>query len=719
MGAELLEQLRESPEWLQDLFDAAPLPYFVFALHGEILELNLIAAGFLGRSRPQLVGALFGRVARLDSNDPFLAHLLECAATKDRVTTELRLTRASGARAIVRLESVAARDDAGRPHSVRTLLLDVTAERLTERELERRLGVEQAVRQRQELLTSTHVELSDSIAMGAPLEDILQLAVEQARELLETEFAAVGIIDQPDGPFQPWVESGLSSDRQQGMARSPRPVGLLGEILRGRKWIRTNDVPLHTAFGGLPSQHPFITSFLGVPIEYRGRTVGNLCVANKHGEGDFTAEDEQVLEALALRIGPALEIARTREREARDRERAKFLDDVSVALAETLDYELVLARIGELAVPRLADCCMIYVVEDGRWRCSACFHADPEKEPLLIKLQADPRIGPANPDSPAARAAATKQVVGISDKAYERLMEAHAGLTDAENVIRQLAPRSYMAVPFVLDGKLLGLMAIANCHTPRGFDESDALLARAVGQRAALAIENARLYRRLQEAVRSREDMLAVVAHDLRNPIQAIDLSAKMIAADLNGAKVGRLISGIQSVSGRMKRLVDDLLDGAALDAGTVSLELELCRAGELVDGALAGFADTVAVQGIRLEREVSPGLPLVLCDGGRVEQVLTNLIGNAVKFTPQGGTVRVMARAAGKKLELSVSDTGKGIPREKIEHLFERYWKGEEGGTGLGLYIAKRIIDAHGGELWVESPPEGGSCFRFTLPPC
>jgi PAS domain S-box-containing protein len=719
MGVELLEQLRESPARQQDLFDAAPLPYFVFGLHGEILELNLTAAGFLGRGRTQLVGTPFACVARLESRESFLAHLMECAASKDRVSAELRLTRESGGRAIVRLESVAARDAAGRPHSVRSMLLDVTGERLSETELERRLGAEQAVRRRQERLTAAHVEISDRIAFGAPLEEILQLAVEQVRTLLQAEFAAVGIIDHPDGPFQPWVQSGLSSDRAQAMARSSRPVGLLGEIVRGRKLIRTADVQQHTAFGGLPPYHPFITSFLGVPIEYRGRTVGNLCVANKHGESDFTLEDQQVLEALALRIGPALEITRTREREARDRERAKLLDDVSVALAETLDYELVMARIGELAVPRLADCCMIYVVEDGRWRCSAGFHANPDKEPLLEKLQADPRLGPANPASPAARAAATKQVVGIAERACEELVAANANLPEVESIIRQLAPRSYMAVPFVLDGKLLGLMAMANCETPRGFEERDAALARGVGQRAALAIENARLYRRLQEAVRSREDMLAVVAHDLRNPIQAIDLSAKMIAADVNGARVGRLISGIQSVSSRMKRLVDDLLDGAALDAGTVSLELELCRAGDLVDNAVSGFADTVAAQEIRLERDVEPGLPLVLCDGGRVEQVLTNLIGNAVKFTPGGGTIRIAARAAGRRLELSVSDAGKGIPREKIAHLFERYWKGEEGGTGLGLYIAKRIVDAHGGELWVESSPEGGSCFRFTLPPC
>ena len=464
--------------------------------------------------------------------------------------------------------------------------------------------------------------------------------------------------------------------------------------------------------------HPSLSSLLGVPIEYQGQAVGVLAVANKRGGQEFSLDDQQTLERLAGRLGPALEIARTRARDARDRERIKFLDDVSVALSETLDYELVVERMAELAVPRLADWCLIYLLEEGRWRSTACLHADPEKATLLARVHDDPRCGPSNPATMAARAAATKQVVWAAD-CGEALLQVQRSAPELAGLLRQLSPKSYLAAPLVLDGRLLGVMTLAYCDSPRRYEEGDLPLVRGVAQRAALAIENSRLYRRLQQAVRAREDMLAVVAHDLRNPLQAIDLNTRMIALDLGGPKVARLVAGIQSVSGRMKRLVNDLLDGAALDAGTVTLDLQACRIADLIDGVVCSYADSMAAKGIRLERDIVADPTSVMCDGQRIEQVLTNLLGNAVKFTPPGGTVRVTARVVGHEMEIGVSDTGKGISREKMEHLFERYWKGEEGGTGLGLYIAKRIIDAHGALLLVASPSDGGSSFHFALPIC
>jgi signal transduction histidine kinase len=262
-------------------------------------------------------------------------------------------------------------------------------------------------------------------------------------------------------------------------------------------------------------------------------------------------------------------------------------------------------------------------------------------------------------------------------------------------------------------------MVLTWCEAPGGrrYDESDALVAWEVAQRVALAQANARLYRQMREAIRTREDMMAVVAHDLRSPLQAIELSSHMIASDPAGPSVARLVDGIQGVAARMKRLVHDLLDGAALDSGRVTLEPRAYPLLDLIAGVLGTFADTGRAQGIRLEYEVPAGLPPVRCDPERIEQLLTNLVENALKFTPAGGTIRVSARAAGGAAEIEVADTGKGIAADDLEHLFERYWKGDAGGTGLGLYIAKRIAEAHGGSLSADSRVGVGSQFRLTLP--
>jgi signal transduction histidine kinase len=148
-----------------------------------------------------------------------------------------------------------------------------------------------------------------------------------------------------------------------------------------------------------------------------------------------------------------------------------------------------------------------------------------------------------------------------------------------------------------------------------------------------------------------------------------------------------------------------------------VSLSLGTCHLHELVHEVTAAFADVIAKRSLRLIRELPRDLPSVHCDGQRIQQVLTNLLGNATRFTPEGGTILVSAKQSGPYVEVSVADTGPGIPPEQLPHLFERYWKAGGGGTGLGLYIAKRILDAHGGRLQVESQPGRGSRFSFLLP--
>jgi PAS domain S-box-containing protein len=227
----------------------------------------------------------------------------------------------------------------------------------------------------------------------------------------------------------------------------------------------------------------------------------------------------------------------------------------------------------------------------------------------------------------------------------------------------------------------------------------------------------------LRAAVRAKDDLLAIVSHDLRNPLSAIQLSARSLsrpAPELERRSTLKPLEVIQRSVERMNRLIDDLLQASTMEAGTFRVSPEAEAAGALVEEALRNIEPVATARSIRLRSDVESGLPPVRGDRLRLLQVLSNLLGNAVKFVPEGGTVQVRARAQGEEVLFAVSDDGPGIPADHLPHLFDRYWKGAAGerrGVGLGLFIAKGIVAAHGGRIWVESEAGAGSTFLFTLP--
>jgi signal transduction histidine kinase len=221
-------------------------------------------------------------------------------------------------------------------------------------------------------------------------------------------------------------------------------------------------------------------------------------------------------------------------------------------------------------------------------------------------------------------------------------------------------------------------------------------------------------------AVRARDAILAVVSHDLKNPINAIGLHAQMLERKLrNDEAATRLVKTVERSADRMNLLVADLLDAAALDAGTLTLQLAIvdgralvAEAAELMRGAAEQRRQTLAT-------DVSGAALATRCDRARVLQVLLNLADNAVKFAPEGSAITLAARPDGEHVRFSVVDSGPGVPVADQARIFDAFWRGnpQQLGTGLGLSIAWRIIDAHGGRLWVESAAGSGSTFSFELP--
>jgi len=243
-------------------------------------------------------------------------------------------------------------------------------------------------------------------------------------------------------------------------------------------------------------------------------------------------------------------------------------------------------------------------------------------------------------------------------------------------------------------------------------------------RRRAIEVDITRRFSSEQREVRVRNDLLAIVSHDLRGPLSAVLLQAEVMlhltrGGDQEGAHVLHgSAERIRRSAAHMKALTDDLLDLASIEAHRFSLHLESVDSRELVEEALLAASPLAEAKRITLATELID-LPRLDADPERIFRVLSNLLGNAIKFTPEGGTITVRAERRAKDLSITVADTGPGIAADQLPHIFDRYWKAQstgQAGSGLGLYIASGIIEAHGGNIWAESSA-GGARFSFTLP--
>ena len=223
-----------------------------------------------------------------------------------------------------------------------------------------------------------------------------------------------------------------------------------------------------------------------------------------------------------------------------------------------------------------------------------------------------------------------------------------------------------------------------------------------------------------EQAVRARDEVVAIVSHDLRNPLGTIIMAAGVLGLDVPEEAKAQQIAVIKRAAAGMNRLITDLLDVSAIESGRFLIEPEIVPIAPLLEEACPMFAGQTAKKGQRLACSVPPDFPAARADRDRILQVLSNLIGNALKFTPAGGTVTVRGEAVGDEVIVTVEDTGPGVPTADLPHIFDRFWhtrRGRGGGAGLGLAIAKGIVEAHGGRIWARSVPGAGASFSFAIP--
>jgi signal transduction histidine kinase len=317
---------------------------------------------------------------------------------------------------------------------------------------------------------------------------------------------------------------------------------------------------------------------------------------------------------------------------------------------------------------------------------------------------------------PQAEALRTGESVLLTDHD----LAARYRIGDSE--LEELGIQSMIAVPLVARGRGVGVLTFVAAFGRRP-SVSDLALAEEIGRRAAIAIDNAQLYEQAQSAIRARQDVLAIVSHDLKNPLGAILMTAERLTEESptdDPVMRRRGIQLIQRSAERMNRLIADLLDVASIEAGHLAVETKPHPVGPLLSEAVELHRAAAARKELQLEGVLPDAELEIDCDRGRVLQVFGNLIGNAIKFTGNGGSIRVCAEPCGEETLFFVSDSGAGIAPDDLSHVFDRFWQAKRAarvGTGLGLTIAKGLVEAQGGRIWAESSVGQGATFFFTIP--
>lgn len=403
----------------------------------------------------------------------------------------------------------------------------------------------------------------------------------------------------------------------------------------------------------------------------------------------------------------------------RSEEAQRFLLEASRTFSGSLELDAVLEKIRRLTVPRWADYCVIdiHTPDGGIERVSVAI-ADPAKRELANHLCAH-SVGEKGYGLPEVVRTGRPNLAVDVDDAWIRSISRNPRHFE---IVRQLNPRSAMIVPFIARGRVIGALGFAYTQSGRRYGNDDLALAEEFAAIAGLALDNARLFQQSREATGLRDRVLSVVAHDLRNPLNTISLSAELLrerGADEDRAAQHDRLRIIERSVAQANRLIQDLLDVARLEAGEVPLERSPLDTRALVREAVALHRPIADQRSVRLDIEVPASLDRINADHDRIIQVFSNLIGNALKFSPENGRVDVRAEQRAHEIRFAVRDCGPGVPEEDRGQLFNPFWQAQKGaeGAGLGLAIARAIVEAHGGTIGVDTRVGEGSTFWFMLP--
>jgi PAS domain S-box-containing protein len=664
----------EWEQWYHSLFTHSLDGILLTSPEGAILAANPAICRLLGYDEAEL--RALGRTGVVDTTDPQLAAALEQRRTTGRFVGQITLIARDGRRIPVDISSRIFRDAAGQERTS-----------LFVRDATERLRVEEQLRRSEERF---RVALE-----GSPI--IVYTADAELRYTW---------MYNPHPRFRLEDVLGRRDDELVPPERVAELMALKREVLATGRGIR-REVRLVV---GDEERYYDLTA---EPMRDATGAVTGLTVA----ASDITERWRRERERIEL-----LEMAtRAREQVERAHERSMLLAAVSENLSDILEYEDALHGLARTLVARLATFCVMDVVEeDGAVRRVEIVHADPARQALADELGAI-SLGPGDRHL-AQRTLETGQAelaVRCTDDDLRALAQDDRHLA----TLRALRIASRMTLPLLARGRTLGAITLARDDGREPFDADDLELGKEIAQRAALAIDNAHLFRQARRATELRDRILGIVSHDLRTPLAAISMA--IAPFELQPAESSKALSRLVRVARQsidwMDRMIHDLLDVASIDAGKLSIERGPENLRAFLERAYSLFKPLLAEEGVALTLDLPERIPPVDADGQRILQVVGNLLSNAGKFARRGGHVTLSARVQASEVVVSVADDGPGIPADVVPHIFDRFWHARRTararGTGLGLSIAKAIVDLHGGRIWVETVEGEGSMFSFTVP--
>lgn len=560
--------------------------------------------------------------------------------------------------------------------------------------------------------------------LGSPrVSDVVPATLRLAGELLPADGHAVWRFNAIERRWRIVAYSGVSSEfassiiaTYQDQPASVLPFGdpLIAEDVKAMPMLAER----HSAY-----EREGICSVLAVPLAIRGEASGTLVFYYRKPHR-FSGVETQTARALGNFAAGAMTTAELYDEQQRGHELAIFLAQAGAALGSSLDYAATLRTVAEMAVPRISDWCAVDLVnEDGGIDRLALAHIDPAKVELALSFQEQYPEDPESLYSVAHVIRTGKPVIveQLTDDMLVASARSDAHLRD----LRQLNITSFMIVPLVARGRRLGALTFVSADSHRSYTAADLRFAEDVASRAAMAVDNALAYDEARRANRLKDDFLATLSHELRTPLNAILGYARMLRTGMMaGEKQSRALQILERSAAALTQIVEDVLDVSRITSGKIRLNLQMVELPIVVSDAVATVLPAAEAKGIVLTTSIDPLVGVVRGDADRLQQVVWNLVSNAVKFTPNGGRVEVRANTADNQVQIVVSDSGIGFAPEFASHLFERFRQAdsgfarEHGGLGLGLAIARHIVEMHGGTI--EAASEGrdkGATFLVTLP--
>jgi len=576
-------------------------------------------------------------------------------------------------------------------------------------------------RRRAEELAALNV-VAARLGQSLELQEVLEATMEEVIRALNVEASAISLVDEETGELVLCAQQGLHYFHLN--TRIPLGKGLSGHVVRTGEVLITGDVSGDPRLAVPEFAQEHVQAMALVPMHCRGKVVGVLS-AMSHAPHEFTDREIALLRAIANQVGVAVENARLFEAERAQRQMAETLRSIATVLTSSLEFGAVLDRLLK-HLKRLVsyDRATVLLLEEDRLQVAAVQgynHLPDGREAIghTVALEEDPLLTSVVVD---------KETVLISDATTDPRWRYDPV---------QWPTGSWIGTPLEVRDTVIGMLSVAR-EDPGAFSQREATLVSDIASHAAIAIENARLYEavrehavdlevayvRLQEADQLKDEMIQNVSHELRTPLTFIKGYVQLLLNGELGPLTDAQDKSLQLVSRKteqLARLVEDMITLEMVSPET--LDIEPVNLGYLARAALDGCRIEATRAGIELREEIPEGLPPAAADWARISQVFDNLLTNAIKFSPDGGTITVRVMDAGDCLRAEVSDTGIGIPEEKLPRIFERFYQVDGSsrrrfrGAGLGLAIVKKIVEAHGGRVGVQSKLGEGSTFYFTLP--